>query len=692
MGEGFLFFPSCNIVFTPHTPLRFEVVIHRAGALVEADRSSFFLRDREKQQLWSKVAAEEDEIRFNIGQGVAGRCALKCQVLNVPDAYEDPNFNPAIDVKTGYRTRSILAVPLVGADGEALGVIQCINKSDERAFTKEDEDVLLAFASHVAIAAENALDKESEAEGSAQAKQQLERLMGDVQEAKDGMGSLESKVEKRERLLKMASSISASLEEDELLARVVAQSRELVSAERASLFIMAENGKEVYTRVAENAAEIRVPLGRGIVGFCAQSGQTLNIKDAYESDLFNPSFDKRTGFRTRAVLCMPVLTEDKECVAVLQLINTAGEKDPPFFDEDDEILVRTFCSQVASTLRSMQALSRKGSELDASRKERERLQAELAQAKREMDNSLKLLGKDAETKEARALRLAEIGQRLASKKELLSVFFTVMEEAHILLQSDRATLYLVDEEKQELYSIVAEGMQQEIRVAMNAGIVGMCATSRTPVRIDDAYEHPKFSRAYDLKSGYRTRSIICVPVFKVNGQGGGNSNLLGVVQCINRKDESTFSENDEQLLGSLSAHIATAVQNCRAHKAGREEVESAKARLQALQRELEMSRSTKQKGGVWQDVMVHAVAAMYRAEGNELYAEVAGVVRELVGVSRISRREWGGVGWDGGGPIRTYTSHRTLLTNLTTSHPSHRQSLRHFTSSETHSSSTQRQA
>lgn len=87
-------------------------IMAKARALLEADRCTLFLLDKEKEQLWSKVAEGTQEIRFPMRLGIAGHVATTGETLNIPEAYNDPRFNKEIDLKTGYRTKSILCMPL----------------------------------------------------------------------------------------------------------------------------------------------------------------------------------------------------------------------------------------------------------------------------------------------------------------------------------------------------------------------------------------------------------------------------------------------------------------------------------------------------------------------------------------------------------------------------------------------------
>lgn len=136
-----------------------NLIINKLTTTINADRGTLFLVDEERGELWSRVLLEEvgplSEIRVKIGEGISGLVAATGQVLNIPDAYADPRFNQAIDLVTGYRTRSILTAPMFNPQQKIIGVVQLLNKQDGP-FTFRDERLLTAMASQAAISIENA--------------------------------------------------------------------------------------------------------------------------------------------------------------------------------------------------------------------------------------------------------------------------------------------------------------------------------------------------------------------------------------------------------------------------------------------------------------------------------------------------------------------------------------------------------
>lgn len=132
------------------------IVMDRVTGLMDAQRSTLFLVDNESGALWSKVTQgiRNTEIRLRMGQGIAGWVAESGKSINIKDAYDDDRFNPEVDAKTGYQTRSILCQPIRNQSGKILGVIQVLNRRTGH-FTPEDENLLSALCAQIAIAIEN---------------------------------------------------------------------------------------------------------------------------------------------------------------------------------------------------------------------------------------------------------------------------------------------------------------------------------------------------------------------------------------------------------------------------------------------------------------------------------------------------------------------------------------------------------
>ncbi|HYU82596.1 MAG TPA: GAF domain-containing protein, partial [Candidatus Polarisedimenticolia bacterium] len=126
--------------------------------LLDADRATIFIVDRERGEIWSRVAlgTGAGEIRQPIGVGIAGLVAATGDAVNINDAYDDPRFNPEPDQRTGYRTKSLLTFPMTGQNGRVIGVFQVVNKNGGGVFSADDEEALSSLGASAAVAVENA--------------------------------------------------------------------------------------------------------------------------------------------------------------------------------------------------------------------------------------------------------------------------------------------------------------------------------------------------------------------------------------------------------------------------------------------------------------------------------------------------------------------------------------------------------
>ncbi len=134
-----------------------KTIAEETKIALNADRCTVFLYDKEHNELYSKVATGLDtkELRIPADKGLAGHVVQTGETINIKDAYNDKRFNPEVDKKTGYRTKTILCMPIKNFNQDIIGVFQVLNKFDET-FTIDDEDLLVAIASSAGISLENA--------------------------------------------------------------------------------------------------------------------------------------------------------------------------------------------------------------------------------------------------------------------------------------------------------------------------------------------------------------------------------------------------------------------------------------------------------------------------------------------------------------------------------------------------------
>ena len=292
---------------------------------LDAERGSLFLHDADTGELFSRVMQGNavGEVRFPVGQGIAGSVFSSGRGEIIPDAYADPRFNRWVDTETGYRTRNLLCVPIRNNRNEVIGVTQALNKRSGD-FDPEDMQALEALASQAAAALENA--------------RMFERV--------------ERSQREEALLLDVVSLITSEIKLDPLLEKILAAATLLLGADRGSLFLYDAAKHELWSRVTggEGSGVIRFPAGAGIAGECFTSGRCINIDDAYRDPRFNQAVDKDTGYRTRNILCMPIATRGGNKVGVMEILN----KKEGAFTSGDQRRLEALCAQAAVSIENAQ--------------------------------------------------------------------------------------------------------------------------------------------------------------------------------------------------------------------------------------------------------------------------------------------------------------------------------------------------
>lgn len=152
----------------------------------------------------------------------------------------------------------------------------------------------------------------------------------------------------------------------------------------------------------------------------------------------------------------------------------------------------------------------------------------------------------------------------------------VAQKACELMGADRCSIFLYDANTDELWSTVALGMgEQVIRIPSGVGIAGYCFKTRQTVNLEDAYTDPRFNKEIDAHTGYRTRSLLCTPIY--NRDGG----LLGVIQLLNKKD-GVFTKEDEVFLKTFGNHASVFIEMAQLQKARIDALEESRKELERL--------------------------------------------------------------------------------------------------------------
>ncbi|WP_088891221.1 GAF domain-containing protein [Leptolyngbya ohadii] len=342
----------------------------KTGELLNADRTTIFLLDEEKDELWSIHAESEDsgknlEIRIPRTMGIAGEVATTKQVINIPfDFYQDQRSKAAqeLDRKNNYRTYTMMTMPLLSDTGSLVAVVQLINKLkpehnpaapldqkiDLAGFSAADEQLFWDFAPSIRMILESSrsLYKATQQQRAASA------------------------------LMKATKALSkSSLDLEQTLKTVMDEAKELMQADRSTLWLIDHEKQELWTKLPNlkgELAELRIPIGAGFAGQVATTGEPVLIPfDLYDhpNSATSKETDKKTGYRTCSILCMPVFNADDELIAVTQLINKkrTGGDFPPYdpatypeapecwrasFNRTDQEFMRSFNAQAGVALQN----------------------------------------------------------------------------------------------------------------------------------------------------------------------------------------------------------------------------------------------------------------------------------------------------------------------------------------------------
>ncbi|MGN6103491.1 MAG: GAF domain-containing protein [Kofleriaceae bacterium] len=309
-----------------------HLIMTKVTELMDADRSTLYLVTEDGGWLWSKVVQGDErvEIRLEVGEGIAGWVAKTREIVNIPDAYADQRFQPAVDLKSGYRTRSILSVPMLGALGGLVGVLQVLNKQDGP-FTTADEELLLALSSQAAVAIENARLYHS--------------LIAQNQELQRARRHLERRTRELNALYEVEKELSAALDLDDLLSRILAQAITVLGGGAGSIALVEPDGamrfRTVHGPAAPRLIERTLPHGTGLLGWSIAHRTPLVVDDPSRDPRHAVDVAREAGVTPQHLMVAP-LVEGDDVIGGIEIVDqrrAARDGDGPWGDDDLKLLV-----------------------------------------------------------------------------------------------------------------------------------------------------------------------------------------------------------------------------------------------------------------------------------------------------------------------------------------------------------------
>ncbi|XP_065117420.1 dual 3',5'-cyclic-AMP and -GMP phosphodiesterase 11A [Paramisgurnus dabryanus] len=354
----------------------------------------------------------------------------------------------------------------------------------------------------------------------------------------------------REFFLELVKDVSNELDMTNLSYKILINVCIMVNADRCSLFLVeGPSHKKILvskffdvhsgTTVRPSSStldsnEVQVPWGKGIIGYVAEHGETVNIPNAYEDHRFSDEIDKLTGYKTQSILCMAIRNSDGEVIGVVQAINRNPSGTP--FTEDDEKVLQMYLPFCGISISNAKLFSESRKEYDRSR------------ALLEVVNDL-----------------------FEEQTDLEKIVRKIMQRALTLLQCERCSVLLLEdisspvvkfsqtfELMSPLCSVDRDISMEKVSCSdwlINNSIAELVASTGLPVNISDVCQDPRFDAEADQASGFHIRSVLCVPIWN------GTHQIIGVAQILNRLDRKTFNDADQRLFEAFVIFCGLGINN-----------------------------------------------------------------------------------------------------------------------------------
>uniref|UniRef100_A0A7S4T1X7 Phosphodiesterase n=1 Tax=Alexandrium monilatum TaxID=311494 RepID=A0A7S4T1X7_9DINO len=564
-----------------------RTLVEAAYKVVSADRVSLFLE--EDGHLVCHVAPDRSRIGSCIpfSQGIVGLVARTGEAINLTDTSSRPDvFDASLDAASGYTTRSVVCLPLRCAD-KTIGVLQAVNKKgpggEPVPFEQHDErmlDLLLALTAQQLRFSELVMQREKATKQA----ESLLTLVEAVSAERDTVGAATALAwaavgllycrsalvflrEAGSKALVCQAAVSTSGRTGERGLRVELD-------EEAVLAKVASSGRPALLDTEHDAQE----FGRLVERLMPCFGDRLQMEaSSASSALCAPLPETKTGEVIGVVVAIDRLLTlgDVEDAQPSQPSSPSRTPTPPSPDlasgsQRPRAVARRFCpSKAMGSL-----LRRKPSVTVGMSNDAEvgpfspgdldtvgvllRSAVNILRTANLYDQEVRLHGQLGAL-----VDLLTRARSLAENAESSTLVAFVSDQGRKIFDCDRCTFFTVDNfNAQQLVGCFVlptkEGEEEktalyEIRVPLK-GIVGHVAKTKRPINIKDAWSDPIFSRETDLKTGYRTKTVLCAPMITSNGR------MVGVIQCINKNGGHTFGADDLEMLNMVSLSISDVVQ------------------------------------------------------------------------------------------------------------------------------------
>jgi len=318
----------------------------------------------------------------------------------------------------------------------------------------------------------------------------------------------------RQDLLEIMNTDVEKINLDFLTVAVV----ELSRAQRGSIYLVDEVSNQLIFMIdtpSGGKKETRIPLvPASIAGAAVLTNKAINITDCYSDERFDCTFDTRTGFHSKQMLCVPVTSDNGKVIGAIQLINTSHGR--AFTDLDCDII----------------------------RGLRVYVQIAILNHKAKVEANRAVRGSIATKLDARDLSLTRLTDQVVD-----------------LTQAARGTIFVVDEIAQKLHFIVdtPAGDKKEVSIPLNIhSLAGASVLNEEVLNLADCYSDPRFNKATDAMTGFVTKQLLCMPVTNARG------NVIGAIQIVNSHHGMPFGKESLHLMEAFKVYAQVGILNFKA--------------------------------------------------------------------------------------------------------------------------------
>ncbi|XP_071829696.1 dual 3',5'-cyclic-AMP and -GMP phosphodiesterase 11-like isoform X4 [Apostichopus japonicus] len=371
----------------------------------------------------------------------------------------------------------------------------------------------------------------------------------------------------RQVLMELVKDINNDLDLNSLCHKILQNVLILTKADRGSLFLIQGKGTSqccliaklfdvtCESKVEETKKEVRISWGKGIVGYVAETGETVNIANAYEDPRFNNEIDMLTGYKTRSMLSMPIKDLGGEVIGVAQVINKIGSKDRyEAFTDSDEKVFRQYLQFCGIGINNAKIYERATLEI-----RRNQVLLELAKVLFEEQSTLSSIVRrimELTISLMRCERCSVLVVDEMSKKTdenyVPNLFSKVFELAYSDLENKTAHN---GNRSVSFMTRLEDSHNTGCRFPIHIGITGYVATTGEKLNIPDSYKDSRFDPQVDMDTGFHTKQMLCMPIKNASGA------IEGVSLLVNKLDGSPFNKNDEDMFEAFSIFCGMGIHN-----------------------------------------------------------------------------------------------------------------------------------